>query len=122
MATQEGSGSERDWGPPSNSCSSTTKGGNYEMKINKDVHMNVIVDALDIKFSKDESLNQKIARLIKKRKNKEVIPAEVFAFSAEDTLLLIKRNHSQKIRHLLFLDSHTREPFHIENIHKYKVE
>ncbi|MBI4970518.1 MAG: hypothetical protein HZC17_01575 [Candidatus Omnitrophica bacterium] len=92
------------------------------MKINKDVQMNVIVDALEIKFSKDESLNQKIAGLVKRGKAEEVIPIEVFAFSAEDTLLLIKRNNSQKIRHLLFLDSHSQEPFHIENIHKYKVE
>ena len=92
------------------------------MKINHDAQLDVILDALEIKFSKDGKLNQKIAGLRKQQGGEEVTPVEVFAFSAEDTLFLIKRNHSQVIRHLLFLDSGSQEPFHIENIQNYKVE
>lgn len=92
------------------------------MKIENDAQLEVILDALEIKFSKDGKLNQKIADLRKQQSGDDVVPIEVFAFSAEDTLFLIKRNHSQVIRHLLFLDSHSQAPFHIENIQNYKVE
>ena len=95
------------------------------MKYKNDVHADVILDALDLKFSKDMKLNQKIARLFKKiNKNKKdvVNPVEVFAFSTEDTLFLIKQKHPRKVKHLLFLDSHTQEPFHVQNIRNYKIK
>lgn len=93
------------------------------MKFNKEVLWNIIVDVLQFKFSKDERLNQKIAQLlIPVRPAEEVDPIEVFAFRSEDTLFLIKRNDANKIRHLIFLDSHNQEPFHIKNIKNFKVE
>lgn len=92
------------------------------MKMKNDAHTDVIIDALDMKFSKDVKLHEKILKILKKTKKEVVDPVEVFAFSADDTLLLIKRNHSRKIRHLIFLDSHTQEPFHIQNIKNFKIE
>lgn len=95
------------------------------MKFKNDVYSHLIMDALDLKFSKDVRLNQKIVQLfskLKRKKKRDVSPVKVFAFSTEDTLFLIKEKHPRKVKHLLFLDSHTQEPFHIQNIGNFRVK
>ncbi|MBI4398162.1 MAG: hypothetical protein HY586_03460 [Candidatus Omnitrophica bacterium] len=89
--------------------------------INEEVIREVIIDALDIKFSKNAGLNEKIARLFRDKETEKVSPVEVFAASADDTLLVIKRDHSQKIKHIVFLDAPTQQPFHIRNIRKHRI-
>ncbi|GEM_PF-5263070 len=97
------------------------------MKLKKDFLSDVILDALEMKFSKDDRLNTKIAGLFRgkrkiMRKGDLVRPVEVFAFKADDTLLLIQRNHPEKVKHLVFLNSHTEEPFHIQNLNNYRLK
>ena len=82
-------------------------------------------DVLDVKFSKDGSLNKKVFERIRKnnsRQKESVGLIDVFGSGHAETAVLIKRRTPEvKVKHLYFLDSDTRQAYEIRNLAKFRI-